>query len=236
MHIAICDDNIADRKQTERLMGREADVWIKEGKPLYIYTYGSLDSLIANFMQFDAVLIDNTETGDKDTIASINRLRELGFESNYIITSASINEDNPDIPENAEVLCKPLKVEGLHQMLVKVEEKKDPYDVKIELRGEKETIYARQEDILYAKRDSFFTEVTLANDTKIRIHDSIFSLFDSITELHPCFVLLGNKAIVNAGYVEAIKLGKVVMSDGNIFSVSHLEKKKIMSQIEASEE
>ncbi len=28
MHIAVCDDDIAQRKQTERLLGREADKWI----------------------------------------------------------------------------------------------------------------------------------------------------------------------------------------------------------------
>ena len=32
MHIAICDDNIADRKQTERLLGRESDRRAKTDK------------------------------------------------------------------------------------------------------------------------------------------------------------------------------------------------------------
>ena len=36
MHIAICDDNIADRKQTERLLKREADKMRAEGEMLYI--------------------------------------------------------------------------------------------------------------------------------------------------------------------------------------------------------
>ena len=36
MHIAICDDNIADRKQTERLLGKESDRRAKTESVLYI--------------------------------------------------------------------------------------------------------------------------------------------------------------------------------------------------------
>lgn len=39
MHIAVCDDDIAQRKQTERLLGREADKWIAEGDQVYTYSY-----------------------------------------------------------------------------------------------------------------------------------------------------------------------------------------------------
>ncbi len=36
MHLAVCDDNIADRKQTERLLGRESDQRINSTGVLYV--------------------------------------------------------------------------------------------------------------------------------------------------------------------------------------------------------
>lgn len=57
MHIAVCDDDIAQRKQTERLLGRETDKWIVEGDQVYTYSYGSEESLLDNFMQFDAIFL-----------------------------------------------------------------------------------------------------------------------------------------------------------------------------------
>ena len=75
MHIAVCDDDIAQRKQTERLLGREADKWIKNGDPVYTYSYGSEESLLANLMQFDAILLDLTQSGDITVKKVIEDLR-----------------------------------------------------------------------------------------------------------------------------------------------------------------
>ena len=42
MHIAVFDDNIADRKQTERLLKRQSDRYQNEGKEhFYIDSYGN---------------------------------------------------------------------------------------------------------------------------------------------------------------------------------------------------
>ena len=46
MHIAICDDHIADRKQMERLLSRESDRRIKTTGNLYIDSFGSVSALL----------------------------------------------------------------------------------------------------------------------------------------------------------------------------------------------
>ena len=40
MHIAICDDNIADRKHLERLLSRESDKRMGTPNLLYVDSYG----------------------------------------------------------------------------------------------------------------------------------------------------------------------------------------------------
>ena len=45
MHIAVMDDNIADRKQLERLLDRESDRRIQTTGNLYIDSFVALESL-----------------------------------------------------------------------------------------------------------------------------------------------------------------------------------------------
>ena len=53
MHVAVCDDNIADRKQTERLLGRESDRRAKLTEGLFVDSYGNEQSLLTKPMQYD---------------------------------------------------------------------------------------------------------------------------------------------------------------------------------------
>ena len=40
MHIAICDDNVADRKQLERLLSRESDARMAQSGVFYTDSFG----------------------------------------------------------------------------------------------------------------------------------------------------------------------------------------------------
>ena len=62
MHIAICDDNVADRKQLERLLKRESDKRASTTGILYADSYGNASALLANPMQYDAFYIDVCKT------------------------------------------------------------------------------------------------------------------------------------------------------------------------------
>ena len=44
MHLAVCDDHLVDRKQMERLLGRESDRRIHTTGVLYIDSFGSQES------------------------------------------------------------------------------------------------------------------------------------------------------------------------------------------------
>ena len=57
MHIAICDDNIADRKHLERLLQRESDRRKDTAGILYIDSYGNVDALTKSPMIYDLFFI-----------------------------------------------------------------------------------------------------------------------------------------------------------------------------------
>ncbi|MCR4649609.1 MAG: hypothetical protein K5776_11085 [Lachnospiraceae bacterium] len=59
MHIAVLDDNIADRKHLERLLDRESDRRIQTTGNLYIDSYGATETMLnAPLKQYDFFMID----------------------------------------------------------------------------------------------------------------------------------------------------------------------------------
>ena len=58
MYIAVLADNIADRKQTERLLGRANDVLANETGTLYIDSYGDAQSLMRAPMKYELFFLE----------------------------------------------------------------------------------------------------------------------------------------------------------------------------------
>ncbi len=57
IYLAICDNNIADRKQLERLLEREKDRRLRENNDvLYIDSFGSEEALLATPVKYDIFL------------------------------------------------------------------------------------------------------------------------------------------------------------------------------------
>ena len=61
MHIAVCDDNIADRKQLERLLKRESDKRKNDSGLIYTDSFGDSEVLSRTPMQYDLFFVDLTE-------------------------------------------------------------------------------------------------------------------------------------------------------------------------------
>ena len=218
MHIAVCDDDIAQRKQTERLLGREADKWIKNGDPVYTYSYGSEESLLANLMQFDAILLDLTQSGDITVKKAIEDLRNNGSASLMVVCHEGLTED-PELPEDTMFLPKPIKTDELHKMMEIIKASEGEHTPLIELRGEHETLYVKEEEIIRAEQDGRFVEVLLTGDRHVRMTGFVYNFFDEIKERHRTFAMAGKTSIINIRYVSSYKLGNVVMNDGKKYFV-----------------
>ena len=63
MHLAVCDDNIADRKQMERLLGRESDRRLNTTGVLYVDSFGNRSAILSTPMIYDGLFMDMVEDG-----------------------------------------------------------------------------------------------------------------------------------------------------------------------------
>ena len=68
MHIAICDDNIADRKQLERLLKRESDKRAGTTGSFYTDSFGNCEILAINNMLYDLFFIDSSYGSEHPSI------------------------------------------------------------------------------------------------------------------------------------------------------------------------
>lgn len=218
MHIAICDDNVADRKQLERLMGREADKWIANGDALYIFTYGSAESIMADQMQFDAIILDITESDKYTTLSLVDRLRALGKTSVMVISSKEdIDAENR---EDIDFLPKPVSPSLLHDVITRVRKRMDTYVKKIELRGQYETLYVMDKEIMHARQMGEITRVKLSNGRSIDVSGTAEKMYGFISVSHDMFFMPNKKGLINLDYMVNSNPFSVKMSDGEKYSLA----------------
>ncbi len=218
MHIAVCDDNMADRHQMERLLKREADRRKDSSCNLYTDSFGNCESLLANPMQYDAFYIDMCKTEGITGIDVANRLIALGVNAPIVMCCSDIDYRKHSFPENVIFLEKPIKADALTESIEHALQIKDSADSLIELRTDKETFYVQESDILYATGEKRNTVVVLTDGRQINIATDISNLFSQI-EAFPSFLGCSAKAIVNCRYIRKLSFGKATMSDGAVFKI-----------------
>ena len=203
MHIAVCDDNVADRKQLERLLKRESDKRAASTGIIYTDSFGNSTSLLSNPMQYDAFYIDMCLTEGI-----------TGTE----VANALINYREQTYPENVIFLDKPIKVAELGQSIdhaLDIMSKAVPL---IELREDEDTVYVTEPDILYAEEEGRNVIVTLKDGRTVKVATTAINLFSQI-ENHPTFFAPTVKTILNGRYMEKLGFRKVIMCDGKKFAL-----------------
>lgn len=218
MHIAICDDNVADRKQLERLLKRESDKRASTSGILYTDSFGNAPALLANPMQYDVFYIDMCQTLGVSGLSVTMELISRGVHAPIVMCCSQTNYRNQDFPEGTLFLEKPIKVEELSKSIdlaLSIKEKALPL---IELRQDKDTVYVTEPDILYAKEEGRLTIVTLADQRKIALSTTAIQLFTEV-ESHPTFLLPAAKILINCRHILRFDARKAVMADGSVFKL-----------------
>lgn len=218
MHIAVCDDNVADRKQTERLMKREADKWIAEGDTFYTDSFGNAQALLGTPMAFDAFMIDICHTEGLTAKDVVDQLRAKGVIAPMILVCSDVNYREQNFEEGTMFLDKPLQPAKIHELMLKVKEYTLDKDPLIELRGE-ETIYVKDSDILYAEQTGYTSKITLSDGHQFISTTMLGNMFDELREEHHSFVLVSNKVLLNIDYIKDVRFHRASMIDGKKFSV-----------------
>lgn len=229
MHLAICDDQIADRKQMERLLGRESDRRIATSGVLYVDSFGSKNSILTTPMIYDAVFMDMVE--DCDAVELANMLRADGTTAPIVFCCGKINYRNAaNLPDNVFFIDKPILVKDLTKIIDQLLVIKNSQVKKLEFRNRTETFYLLEEDLFYAE---------VLNDRDMKLH--LFNGEDHITEMNlPTFcanckdcssyVEISCHAILNMLYIKEISFFKVTMLDGKQFRLGFGESRALQKE------
>ncbi len=226
MHIAICDDNIADRKHLERLLQRESDRRKDTAGILYIDSYGNVDALTKSPMIYDLFFIDMTQLPPHGMETAI-LLRDMGVVAPIVLCTSSIRyEDYAKPPVELLYIDKPFKPEELTNIVNKVDAMKKKAAPTIEVRDDLNTYYIYEDDFIYAYPDGYRTKIVLKNG---RVIMQLGTLQELIPVLQPfdCFLLLGKKYVVNYNHIEKIERTYVLLSDHSKVPLSFGDRKRI---------
>lgn len=214
MHLAICDDHIADRKQMERLLGRESDRRIPTSGVLYVDSYGSEQSILTTPMIYDAIFMDMDQDG-ADAVRIANALRDAGTSIPIVFCCGKTDyRAAAHLPQNALFLDKPIQTGELSTMIDRLLLFVSHREKKLEFRNMTETFYLREDELLYARpQDSRHMYLRLL-DGQERIAESSLSNFCAAVSDCACFVSLSCKTVLNLHYISDISLFKVTLTDG----------------------
>lgn len=218
MHIAVCDDNVADRKQLERLLKRESDKRAASTGIIYTDSFGNSTSLLSNPMQYDAFYIDMCLTEGITGTEVANALIAQGVNAPIVLCCSKINYREQTYPENVIFLDKPIKVAELGQSIDQALDIMSKAVPLIELREDEDTVYVTEPDILYAEEEGRNVIVTLKDGRTVKVATTAINLFSQI-ENHPTFFAPTVKTILNGRYMEKLGFRKVIMCDGKKFAL-----------------
>ena len=218
MHIAVCDDNIADRKQFERLIKREADRRIAAGGTLYADSYGNAESLLANPMQYDAFFIDMCHTPGVTGSDIYRELLQKGVQAPIVMCCSEIDYRKEEFQGDVIFLEKPIRAEELTACIDHAKRVKDAAVPLIELRTRQDTLYVTEPEIVYAVENGNMLDILLTDGRTVSITSSAENFYSQL-ENYPVFFSPAFTCVLNGRYIQKLGFRKVTMTDGKTFHV-----------------
>lgn len=233
MHIAICDDNVADRKHLERLLSRESDKRAGTPNILYVDSYGDKEHFLRNPLKYDMIFMDMTST---PTVAEeiIQQLIHMGLDAPLILYSSKIDYTQlSNLPETVVHMKKPYIPDPLPELLKLGD---------AHLRENVETITVPCEDgIQYIPKDDVYYCMPFQSGYALGLKDRTcktinvdISDFQVLILPYREFYRIDKKHIVNMRYVSMVTPISIRMQDDREFQISPLrysELKKIKKQM-----
>lgn len=234
MHIAICDDNVADRKHLERLLSRESDKRAGTPNILYVDSYGDKEHFLRNPLMYDIIFLDMTST---PTVAEeiIGQLMQMGLNAPLVLYSSKIDYTSlANLPETVVHMKKPYIPDPLPELL----KLGDSHVI-----GNVETIIVPCEDgIQYIPKDDIYYCMPFQSGYTLGLKDGTYkhitidiSEFQILTLPYKEFCRIGKKHIINMRYVSMITPISIMLQDYREFHVSPLrysELKKLKQEID----
>ena len=224
MHIAVCDDNIADRKQTERLLGRQSDRIFKEtGERIYIDSYGNVPAFLAYPQMYDGLFVDMVAEDPKGLeVATL--LVKAGVTSPIILLSSSIDykkeyEESEFRADNIYFMNKPIRVAEITAMIDEIKRAQGDPIKTLELRGKDGTCYARGDDIVCVLKQGPELVLHMKDKSEVRIISDIYNFYDQC-EIFPQICPVSDRCLINVNHIVKHSMFSVTMDNDMTFKIS----------------
>lgn len=223
MHIAICDDNIADRKQLERLLDRESDKRKTNTGVFYTDSYGDCAVLAKNPMPYDLFFIDLVE-GEPNGLTFALQLRKFGVTVPIVLCSSKIDykaayEKLSDCSYEFLFLEKAIRAAELSTTLDIAVEKLKQRVPTIELRSDTETFYVQEDDIVYALSEGQYVRVYLKDSRTVLVLTDMLNFYSTVN-MYSHMVLLTDRSLINIVYLDSYTPFKVTLKYGTVIKSS----------------
>ncbi|MDE5699652.1 MAG: hypothetical protein K2I96_19950 [Lachnospiraceae bacterium] len=212
MHIAICDDNVADRKHLERLLSRESDKRAGTPNILYVDSYGEKMHFLANPLKYNLIFMDmSSEPGIVEFI--LEHLNAMGYHAPLVLYSDKIDYTQiPNLPDYVVHATKPYIPDPLPEFLALGDANVKGHVITVAVHTDSIINHVPKYTILYAIEDNNTCKLHLTDGTSIKVDekiDELRQLFEPFEE----FARVNNNSIANFKYVSAVIPGTVVMQD-----------------------
>jgi DNA-binding LytR/AlgR family response regulator len=227
VHVAICDDNVADRKHIERLLSRESDKRAGTPNILYIDSYGDKDKFLVNPLMYNIVFMDMcSRTGLVEEI--IAKLDEMGYNAPLVLYSSKIDYTQiTNLPDYVIHEKKPYIPEPLPELLKLGDKNVIGIVETIDIHINRVLHEIPKNDVMYAEAGEGATgsKVTLHTGQTILVDEDINTL-RFVLEPYEEFAMVNKKSVVNFKLVTAVMLTSLIMQDYKQFSISPLRYKE----------
>ncbi|MCR4788463.1 MAG: response regulator [Lachnospiraceae bacterium] len=230
MHIAICDDNVADRKQLERLLSRESDKRKEQSGVFYTDSFGEGAMLYPKRKSYDLIFIDLVEENENGLDFALDLCAE-GVTCPIVLCSSRHDyahkaEELINYPSNLLFLNKPIIKAELSAVLDKAVELEKDQPPTIEIRHKSETYYVFEDDIVYVKAEKLYVNVFLKDGTEVPVYDTLWNFYSSLRDFTH-FAFINNFTVINAVYVEKNSPFKVTLKSGLSFPLTALGRRSL---------
>ena len=217
MHIAVCDDNIAERKQTERLLGRQSDKHKNAGEEgFFIDSYGNIPAFMSVAQMYDALFVDMQET-EENGLDVGRMLLKAGVVAPIILLNndkCNYQEMAGDDADRFYFLNKPIRVKELEDILdICIEYSKNRIPT-IELRNDAETIYATGDDIISVTQEGSYLRFKLTEGRTIKTLDTLYNFCEGITHF-PMLCPISDYTVININHIKKVNIFGVVLTNGD---------------------
>ena len=221
MHVAICDDNVADRKHLERLLSRESDKRAGTPNILYIDSYGAKMHFLANPLKYKLIFMDmSSEPGIVEFILA--HLDEMGYHAPLILYSDKIDYTTiPNLPDYVVHAKKPYIPDPLPDFLALGDANVVGHVISINVHTNSIVSSIPKYTIMYAFEENNICKLHMTDGTSIEVTEKIEEL-RQIFEPFEEFERVNTKSIVNFKYVTAVMPISVIMQDSREFKISLL--------------